>query len=77
MKFAIVLASLLISGTSAQNWSCDSAAFAECSGSGDTTMVCASNGVTYENRCYFDKANCDNKGWRVLHNGRCARRSVN
>ncbi|KAK1935415.1 hypothetical protein P3T76_010640 [Phytophthora citrophthora] len=35
--------------------------------------VCASNGVTYRNQCSFDKANCDNKGVRVLHTGICRR----
>ncbi|KAK1946042.1 hypothetical protein P3T76_003090 [Phytophthora citrophthora] len=77
MKFAIipVLASLLIVGTSAQGFSCATAANIRCDdidGIPDP-QVCASNGVTYVNKCYFNLANCDNKGMRVLHNGMCRR----
>ncbi|KAK1931936.1 hypothetical protein P3T76_012436 [Phytophthora citrophthora] len=72
-EFAIVsvFASLLIAGTSAQidcgavpNIRCDQPA---------GPQVCGSNGVTYDNKCLFDLANCDNKGMRVLHNGMCRR----
>eukprot|EP00644_Phytophthora_capsici_P010655 jgi/Phyca11/104537/e_gw1.9.957.1 len=77
MKFAIVpvLASLLVAGTSAQGFSCAAVPNIRCSG-GDGTQgpqVCGSDGVTYENKCFFNLANCDNKGMRVLHNGMCRR----
>ncbi|KAL3664860.1 SPARC-related modular calcium-binding protein 1 [Phytophthora oleae] len=77
MKFAIVsvLVSLLIAGTSAQGFSCAGVGNIGCDGDDGTAgpQVCASNGITYTNRCYFNKANCDNKGLRVLHNGMCRR----
>eukprot|EP00644_Phytophthora_capsici_P015217 jgi/Phyca11/130824/e_gw1.98.123.1 len=77
MKFSIapVLASLLIAGTSAQYWdfSCSRVPYITCDDGGRGPQVCASNGVTYANSCEFNKANCDNKGMRVLHNGMCRR----
>ncbi|KAL3672045.1 hypothetical protein V7S43_002709 [Phytophthora oleae] len=75
MKFAIVsvLASLLIAVTPAQGFECANVGTISCDGGGDTTRVCASNGVTYMNKCEFHKANCDNKGMTVLYNGICRR----
>eukprot|EP00644_Phytophthora_capsici_P009108 jgi/Phyca11/102379/e_gw1.6.420.1 len=77
MKFAIVpvLASLLIASTSAEGFSCARVPFITCNDIDGTAgpKVCASNGVTYDNICYFNRANCDNKGMRVLHNGMCKR----
>ncbi|KAG1703450.1 hypothetical protein DVH05_007398 [Phytophthora capsici] len=74
MKFAIlsVLASLLIAGTSA-GFDCCCVGTIHCDGGEGGPQVCASDGVTYKNRCYFNKANCDDKGMRVLHNGMCRR----
>ncbi|EGZ08376.1 hypothetical protein PHYSODRAFT_527646, partial [Phytophthora sojae] len=49
----------------------------------DRTPVCASNAVlqldartysTNQNTCYFNLANCDNKGLKVLHYGMCRRK---
>ncbi|EGZ08403.1 Kazal-like serine protease inhibitor domain-containing protein [Phytophthora sojae] len=74
MKFAVaaVLASLLIAGISAdETWACANVPYIKCDH--DNTEVCASNGVTYKNSCEFSKANCDNKGMRVLHQGMCNR----
>ncbi|EGZ08373.1 hypothetical protein PHYSODRAFT_527524 [Phytophthora sojae] len=67
MKFAIasVLASLLVAGISAEGFSCARVPYITCD-SPTLQKVCASNGVTYDNICYFNKANCDNKGNKVL-----------
>ncbi|EGZ14557.1 hypothetical protein PHYSODRAFT_409967, partial [Phytophthora sojae] len=60
MKFS-VLASLLIAGVFAE---CPY----QCAINNGHKAVCGSNGVTYENLCYFNKANdCPNMGWEVLH----------
>ncbi|KAF4034273.1 Kazal-type serine protease inhibitor domain [Phytophthora infestans] len=68
MKFAIVaiFASILIVGISAKGFACAAVPYIICDG-GNNPTVCASNGVTYWNRCDFYKANCDNKGLKVLH----------
>ncbi|KAJ8534992.1 hypothetical protein ON010_g13745 [Phytophthora cinnamomi] len=80
MKFAIAaaLASLLIVRTSAEaaadiGFTCAAVPYIRCDGGHDTTKVCGSDGVTYDNKCEFFKADCDNKGLRVLHNGMCSR----
>ncbi|EGZ08375.1 Kazal-like serine protease inhibitor domain-containing protein, partial [Phytophthora sojae] len=73
MKFANVslLASLLIVEVSARlRFDCVRVPYIICD-SPSLPKVCASNGVTYENGCYFDKAN--NKGMRILHEGMCSR----
>ncbi|KAF4148375.1 Kazal-type serine protease inhibitor domain [Phytophthora infestans] len=74
MKFAIatVLASLLIVGISADGFACANVPYITCD-SESNPMVCASNGVTYKNGCDFNKANCDNKGLKVLNEGRWKR----
>ncbi|KAK1935089.1 SPARC-related modular calcium-binding protein 1 [Phytophthora citrophthora] len=73
MKFSIVpvLAALLIAGTSAWDIACFAAPGLRCGGA--ERIICASNGVTYENMCEFYRGNCDNKGLRVLHDGMCKR----
>ncbi|KAE8984542.1 hypothetical protein PR003_g20200 [Phytophthora rubi] len=70
MKFAAVavLASLLTIGISADN-SCKKMPCPP------GPKVCASNGVTYMNRCEFDYQNCENGNyrWKVGHEGMCRR----
>ncbi|KAE8999504.1 hypothetical protein PR003_g20201 [Phytophthora rubi] len=74
MKFAAVavLASVLTIGISAQAGSsgCEKKAC-----SPNDPKVCASNGVTYTNRCEFDYENCENGNyqWTVVRNGTCRR----
>ncbi|EGZ10059.1 hypothetical protein PHYSODRAFT_523109 [Phytophthora sojae] len=73
MKFAavFVLASLVIVGISADDSSsaCDRLPCPE-----NAPLICASNGVTYENRCVFDHENCNSGNkWTVLHEGTCSR----
>ncbi|EGZ08382.1 Kazal-like serine protease inhibitor domain-containing protein [Phytophthora sojae] len=75
MKFAIasVIASLLLVETSADlGFSCSRVSSITCENP-SLPLVCASNGVTYQNGCEFNKANCDNKGMRILHEGMCSR----
>ncbi|KAE9024164.1 hypothetical protein PR003_g10229 [Phytophthora rubi] len=74
MKFAVaaVLASLLTIGISAEDGSgvCGRDVCPD-----GSSLVCASNGVTYENQCEFDFDKCvnENSEWTVLHEGMCRR----
>ncbi|EGZ08372.1 hypothetical protein PHYSODRAFT_526934, partial [Phytophthora sojae] len=74
IKFALatVLASFLVDGISAEGIRCIAVGNVNCENP-NLPKVCGSNGVTYENICYFNLANCDNKGMTVLHNGMCRR----